>query len=75
MYRLFNCIADLKAFITKNESESNYAYLLYWFIIYFNYIKELDLYRQTASLLEDKTKKYLKRFTRICHFKYKQNQV
>lgn len=45
IYRLFLYIKDLKIFLLKNKNQSNYIYLLYWFISYFNYIKELNLYK------------------------------
>ena len=61
-HRLFVYTGDLKVFVPKNESRSNHAYLFYWFVSHFNRMKELYFYGQTASLLEHKARKDLKRF-------------
>lgn len=61
-YRLFIYIGDLMTFIPKNKSQSNHTYLLYLLICHFNYMKKLDLYRQTMSPLKHKARIYLKRF-------------
>lgn len=63
MHQLFIHMENLEAFILIYKNQSNHAYILYWFVSHFNYTKELDLYGQNLSLLENKAKKYLKRFT------------
>ena len=63
MNRFFIYMKDLEALILIYKSQSHYIYLLYLFINYFNRMKKLDIYRQTASSLRYKARKYLKRFT------------